>query len=95
MVSPSAKPRPVKMSVEEGLGRVATAYRAFGFARLSFYRQGRSSLENRRARKKVFKTSAKHPRYGYRRITALLRREGLKVNAPSASPASGARKGSR
>ena len=32
-------------------------------------------------KEKVLKLSEAHPRYGYRRITALLRREGLKVNA--------------
>jgi hypothetical protein len=36
--------------------------------------------ESRRIRKEVLELSAKHPRYGYRRITALLRREGFEVN---------------
>ena len=40
----------------------------------------RSSLESRRIRKEVLELSAKHPRYGYRRITTLLRREGFEVN---------------
>ena len=31
-------------------------------------------------KEKVLKLSEAHPRYGYRRITALLRREGFKVN---------------
>ncbi|HEY5813824.1 MAG TPA: IS3 family transposase, partial [Terrimicrobiaceae bacterium] len=47
----------------------------------SYYRSGRSSLESRRIRKEVLELSAKHPRYGYRRITALMRREGFEVNA--------------
>ena len=32
-------------------------------------------------RKEVVELSGKHPRYGYRRITALMRREGFEVNA--------------
>ena len=80
MVSPSARRRAVKMSVQEGLGRVAAACRALRLARSSYYRSGRSSLESRRIRKEVLELSGKHPRYGYRRITALMRREGFEVN---------------
>ena len=68
------------MSVQEGLGRVAAACRALELARSSYYRSGRSSLESRRIRKEVLELSGKHPRYGYRRITALMRREGFEVN---------------
>ena len=81
MVSPSARRRAVKMSVQEGFGKVAAACRALGLARSSYYRSGRSSLESRRIRKEVLELSGKHPRYGYRRITALMRREGFEVNA--------------
>ena len=80
MVSPSARRRAVKMSVQEGMGKVAAACRALGLSRSSYYRRGRSSLESRRIRKEVLELSAKHPRYGYRRITALMRREGFEVN---------------
>lgn len=69
------------MSVEEGLGGAAAACRALGLARSSYYRTGRVSVESRRVRKEVVELSGKHPRYGYRRITALLRREGFEVNA--------------
>jgi putative transposase len=55
---------------------VAAACRALGLARASYYRSGRSSLESRRIRKEVLELSAKHPRYGYRRITALM--EGIR-----------------
>jgi hypothetical protein len=37
-------------------------------------------LESRRIRKEVLELNAKHPPYGYRRITALMRREGFEVN---------------
>ena len=80
VVSPSARRRAVKMSMEEGIGKVAAACRALGLSRSSYYRSGRSSLESRRIRKEVLELSAKHPRYGYRRITALMRREGFEVN---------------
>ena len=81
MVSASARRRAVKMSIQEDLGKVAATCRALGVARSSYYRSGRSSLENRRIRKEVLELSGKHPRYGYRRITALMRREGFEVNA--------------
>ena len=80
MVSPSARRRAVKMSVEEGHGGAAAACRALGLARSSFYRTGRVSVESRRVRKEVVELSGKHPRYGYRRITALLRNAGCAVN---------------
>ena len=60
---------------------MAAACRALGLSRSSYYRSGRSSLESRRIRKEVLELSGKHPRYGYRRITALMRREGFEVNA--------------
>jgi putative transposase len=69
------------MSVQVGMGKVAAACRALGLSRSSYYRSGRSSLESRGIRKEVLELSGKHPRYGYRRITALMRREGFEVNA--------------
>ena len=66
MVSPSARRRAVKMSVQDGIGKVAAACRALGLSRSSYYRSGRSSLESRRIRKEVLELSEKHPRYGYR-----------------------------
>lgn len=67
--------------VKDGLGKTAQACRALGLARSSFYRVGRESVESRRVRKEIVELSARHPRYGYRRITALLRRDGFEVNA--------------
>lgn len=67
--------------MEGGLGQTATACRALGLARSSFYRVSKESLESRRVHKEALELSHKHPRYGYRRITALLRREGFEVNA--------------
>lgn len=81
MVSPSAKRRAVRMSVEGELGSVAQACRAMGLDRGSYYRIGKESLESRRLRKEIMSISNDKPRYGYRRITALLRRDGWEVNA--------------
>jgi putative transposase len=81
MVSPSAKRRAVRMSVEGELGSVAQACRAIGLDRGSYYRIGKESVESRRLRKEIVSISRKKPRYGYRRITAVLKRDGWEVNA--------------
>lgn len=81
MVSPSAKRRAVKSSVEEGVSRTSAACRALCLARSSYYRPCSLSLTRGRLDKEVLKLSEKHPRYGYRRITALLRRGGLRINS--------------
>ena len=81
MVSPSSRRRAVKLVVEEGMGSAVQACRAIGLARSSYYRPSLVSLESRLVRKEVMELSEKHPRYGYRRITALLRRDGFGVNA--------------
>ncbi|MFM8457777.1 MAG: IS3 family transposase [Chthoniobacterales bacterium] len=80
MVSPSARRRAARQSLESGIASKSAACRALGLARSGFYRMARASVESRRIRKEVLELSAKHPRYGYRRITALLRREGFEVN---------------
>lgn len=67
--------------MEKGLSNIAAGCRALGLPRSGFYRLEKkpkrvpASLEE-----KIVKLSQSHPRYGYRRITALLRREGLQVN---------------
>lgn len=81
MVSPSAKRRAVKYIEQEGMGRTTQVCRALGLARSGYYRLPMESVESRRLRKEIKELSEKHPRYGYRRITALLRREGWRVNA--------------
>ena len=81
MVSPSSRRRAVKSCVEEGMGSAVQACRAICLARSSYYRPAQLGLTRRRVHKAVLKLSRAHPRYGYRRITALLRRDGLRVNA--------------
>jgi putative transposase len=81
MVSPSSKRRAIKAAVEEGLGGTASACRAMRLARSSFYRPRRVSNRSRSLHKQIVQLSEAHPRYGYRRITVLLRRHGLTINS--------------
>ena len=81
MVSPSTKRRAVKRVIETGLGTTAEACRALGLARSSYYRNGTGSQGSRQMHGEIVELSREHPRYGYRRVTALLRREGHEVNA--------------
>jgi putative transposase len=80
MVSPSTKRRAVKAVIEEGVGTTAEACRALGLARSSYYRNRAVRLESRQMHGQIVQLSQDHPRYGYRRVTALLRREGHEVN---------------
>jgi transposase InsO family protein len=63
------------------MGTTAEACRALGLARSSYYRNSAMNLENRNVQKQIVSLSQEHPRYGYRRVTALLRREGQEINA--------------
>jgi hypothetical protein len=58
---------------------VAAACRTLELSRSNYYRSGRSSLKSRSSRKEMLKLSAQHARYGYRRITVLMRRDGFEV----------------
>ena len=81
MVSPSAKRRAVKLVIETGIGTTAEACRALELARSSYYRNSTASLESRQMHGHIVQLSQDHPRYGYRRVTALLRRGGQEINA--------------
>jgi transposase InsO family protein len=63
------------------MGTTAEACRALGLARSSYYRNRTMSIESRNFQKQIVSLSQDHPRYGYRRVTALLRREGYEINA--------------
>ena len=80
MVSPASRRRAIKYLVEEGLSTAAHAGRALGLARSTFYLVSRKRPGTLKLNKKILELSEQHPRYGYRRITALLRRNGHKVN---------------
>lgn len=80
MVSPSAKRRAVQHVGEQNLGSVARGCAALKLARSTFYRASQIRRRRHRTEQRILKLSRQHPRYGYRRITELLRREGLAVN---------------
>ena len=80
MVSPSAKRRAIKRVVETGLGTTAEACRALGLARSSYYRNSTVRSESRQLQGQIVDLSQEHPRYGYRRVTALMRRQGQEIN---------------
>ena len=59
-------------------GRAVCRY--LGLARSTFSYRGRpATAAEEQLRKELLALSAKHPRYGYRRIAALLRRQGWRV----------------
>jgi putative transposase len=80
MVSPATRRRAAKYLVEEGLSTATQACRALSLPRSSFYLVSRKNPKNHKLNQKIVQLSEEHPRYGYRRITALLRRRGRKVN---------------
>ena len=81
MVSPSSRRRAVKQMIEQGLGRTAQACRALELGRSSYYRQSERSERSVEMERRIGELSRAHPRYGYRRVTAMLRREGEEINA--------------
>jgi hypothetical protein len=72
--------RAVKSCVEEGLGRAAQVCRALGLARSSYYRGSAVSAATLEKKRQIAELSERRPRYGYRRITALLSRAGMTIN---------------
>ena len=81
MVGPAAKRQAVRRCVEQGKGSVAQACRAMNLNRSTFYLKFQVSETSQQQRKRVIELSKEKPRYGYRRITALLKRENEPVNA--------------
>jgi hypothetical protein len=80
MVSPSSR-RAVKWVVEQGLGNAAQACRALGLARSSYYLVGQKRPSSQKLDRKIIALSEEeHPRFGDRRITALMRRKGIKTS---------------
>lgn len=81
MVSSSSRRRAVKHAVEEGHGTVSQACRALRMSRSSYYALSRKSAASVAVEGAIVELSEANPRYGYRRVTALLRRGGEVVNA--------------
>jgi putative transposase len=53
----------------------------WGWRGSTFYRGGNVSVTSKTLRQEIMILSEQHPRYGYRRVTALLRRSGRSINA--------------
>lgn len=70
----------MKLVVETGIGTTTQACRALGLARSSYYRNSTMSAESWQMHGEIVRMSQDHPRFGYRRVTALLRREGGEIN---------------
>lgn len=80
MVSPSARRRAALYLVEGKRCSVNRACAALGLARSTFYRKVLANKTAVRLEKRIQALSLKHPRYGYRMVTQLLRNEGWRVN---------------
>lgn len=80
MVSPSARRRAARYLVEGRKCSVNRACGALGLAKSTFYRQAAASGSAGRLEQRIKALSRKHPTYGYRLITELLRAEGWVVN---------------
>ena len=80
MVSPSARRRAAQYLVEGKKCSVNAACTALSLAKSTYYRKGSAGVDAIRLERRIQALSWKHPRYGYRLITELLRREGWKVN---------------
>lgn len=80
MVSPSARRRAAQYLVEGKKCSVNAACSALSLAKSTYYRKGSTRVGAVVLERRVKALSLKHPRYGYRLITALLRREGWQVN---------------
>lgn len=80
MVSPAARRRAAQYLVRGGKCSVTQACQVLKLPKSTFYRKGLEGTKGQRLEKRVRLLSRKHPRYGYRLITELLRREGWRVN---------------
>ena len=60
---------------------MAEACRALDLQRSTYYRNSTVSAERQKMEGRIIDLSEEHPRYGYRRVTVLARREGALINA--------------
>ena len=80
IVSPAHRRAAAEQLVAAGMCSGRAVCRYLGLARSTFSYQGRpATAAEAQLRKRLLALSAEHPRYGYRRIAALLRREGWRV----------------
>lgn len=80
VVSPAHRRTLAQEAVDTGLCSQRAACRILGLARSTYGYRGRpATAREELLRQRLLALSAEHPRYGYRRIVALLRREGCNV----------------
>jgi transposase InsO family protein len=80
VVSPAHRRTLAQAAVDTGLCSQRAACRILGLARSTYGYRGRpATAREELLRQRLLALSAEHPRYGYRRIAALLRREGCNV----------------
>ena len=80
MVSVPTKKTVVRTLVESGFAKVSEVCRAIELSRTSFYAPSNRSQQSLVIEHRTVQLSQEKPRYGYRRITELLRREGHTIN---------------
>ena len=69
------------MIVVEGFGDKAHAYHGLNLGRSTYYFTSQKTESSFILEHEIISKSKDHPRYGYRRITAVIRRDGYLVNA--------------
>ena len=79
MVGSAVKRQAVGHYVLQGKGAIAKAYRAMNLNRSTFYMKSQVSETSQQQRKRVIELRKEKPHYGYRRITALLKRVNAKL----------------
>jgi putative transposase len=80
VVSPSARRRAAHHLVEGEKCSVNHACRTLKLAKSTYYRKERACRPGAQLKRRIKALSLKHPRYGHRIITQLLRQEGWQVN---------------
>jgi len=79
-VSPAHRRAAAQYVVSTGLCSQRTACRYLGVARSTYHYQGRvPTAAEEQLRQRLHGLALKHPRYGYRRMAAVLRQEGWRV----------------
>jgi putative transposase len=80
MVSPGHRKQMAKEVIQKGMCSGRAACRILGLPRATYWYRAKEPSERKRGmRERMRVLSEKHPRYGYRRIAALMRQEGWSV----------------
>ena len=81
MVGPARRRQAIEHILELGMRSARRACRWFGLSRSALYRPLKSKGEiEELLLRRIFELSLGHPTYGYRFVTAMLRREGWRIS---------------